>query len=159
MSDFPTTRISLLMRLRDTDNQDAWVDFVSVYRPVIYRFARQRGLQEADAQDLAQSVLAAVADRIPQWEPDDDRARFRTWLRRVAMNQTITMYRRRKPDAARGGTTALKALQHQQDETTDLLRSRRSNSRSQLIESSPLRSHRPARNLRPARQSKWKAES
>jgi RNA polymerase sigma-70 factor (ECF subfamily) len=61
MSAFPTTRISLLMRVRDHGDRQAWTDFVTLYRPVSYRFARRRGLQEADAQDLTQSVLTAVA--------------------------------------------------------------------------------------------------
>jgi len=108
------------MRVRDTADHAAWQEFVSVYRPVIYRFARRRGLQEADAEDLAQNVLAAVADRITDWEPDNRRARFRTWLCQVAKNQTITMLRRRNADAARGGTTAMAVLQNQQEEVTDL---------------------------------------
>lgn len=98
MSDFPTTQFDLLMRVRDTTDRSAWEEFASTYRPAIYRFARHRGLQEADAEDLAQNVLAAVADRIGEWEPDPERGRFRTWLSRVAMNQTITMFRRRKAD-------------------------------------------------------------
>lgn len=120
MSDFPTTRVSLLLRLRDRANQAAWDEFAAVYRPVIYRFARKRGLQEADAQDLVQNVLAAVAERIGDWEPNEDRARFRSWLCRVASNQTITMYRKRKPDAGRGGTTALAVLASQEADASDL---------------------------------------
>lgn len=120
MPGFPTTRLSLLVRLKDTADHAAWEEFVSIYQPAIYRFARQRGLQQADAQDLAQNVLVAVAERIGDWEPDNDRARFRTWLSRVASNQTITMFRRRKPDAARGGTTAVAALSRQEDPTTEL---------------------------------------
>jgi hypothetical protein len=53
MSDFPTTQIHLLLQVRDRGDQQAWIDFVALYRPAIYRFARRRGLQEADAQDLA----------------------------------------------------------------------------------------------------------
>jgi RNA polymerase sigma-70 factor (ECF subfamily) len=120
MSHFPTTRVSLLLRVKDTANHDAWTEFVSIYRPVICRFARQRGLQEADAQDLAQNVLCAVADRIADWTPDNERARFRTWLSRIALNQTITLFRRRKPDAARGGTTAAAILRRQEDHASDL---------------------------------------
>ena len=120
MPEFPTTRVSLLVRLRDTADQAAWEEFVSIYQPVIFRFARQRGLQQADAHDLAQEVLSAVAQRIPDWQPDQDRARFRTWLSRIASNQTVTMYRRRKPDAARGGTTAVAVLNSQADPATDL---------------------------------------
>src|SRR5688500_3843750 len=103
MLEFPTTRFSLLMRIRDPANQSAWEEFVATYSPAIHRFARHRGLQEADARDLAQNVLSAVASRIADWKFDNDQARFRTWLLRIALNQTITMYRRRKPDAAHGG--------------------------------------------------------
>jgi RNA polymerase sigma factor (sigma-70 family) len=120
MTGFPTTRISLLMRVKDTTNHPAWEEFASIYRPAIFRFARQKGLQEADAQDLAQNVLSAVAERIPAWEPDHDRARFRTWLLRIALNQTITMFRRNAVAAARGGTTAVVALQRLEDHSTDL---------------------------------------
>lgn len=120
MKGFPTTRFSLLMRIRDTANQAAWEEFVATYSPAIYRFARQKGLQEADARDLAQNVLSTVAQRITDWKVDNDRARFRTWLSRIALNQTITMFRRRKPDAARGGTTAVAVLHEQQVESTEL---------------------------------------
>lgn len=120
MPGFPTTRLTLLARLNDPANQAAWDEFVSIYEPAIYRFARQRGLQQADAQDLAQNVLSAVAERIADWQPDPDRARFRTWLSRIASNQAITMFRRRKPDSARGGTTALAVLNSQEDPSTDL---------------------------------------
>ena len=121
MQGFPTTRLSLLLKLKDSANHAAWEEFVAVYSPVIYRFARRRGLQECDAQDLAQNVLAAVAGRIHDWKADEDRARFRTWLYRIASNQTITLFRNRKPDAARGGTTAIAVLERQTcDEATEL---------------------------------------
>jgi RNA polymerase sigma factor (sigma-70 family) len=121
MQGFPTTRLSLLLQLKNGANQAAWEEFVAVYSPVIYRFARGRGLQDADAQDLAQNVLSAVADGIQGFKPDKGRARFRTWLCRIASNQTITMFRRRKPDTARGGTTALAVLERQmRDEATEL---------------------------------------
>ena len=120
MAEFPTTRISLLMRVRDTTNDSAWEEFAATYWPAVYRFARQRGLQDHDAQDLAQNVLTAVAERVADWKPDNDRARFRTWLARIAMNQTITMFRRRRPDTARGGTTAIAVLNDQSAPATDL---------------------------------------
>jgi RNA polymerase sigma-70 factor (ECF subfamily) len=117
---FPTTRLSLLLRIRDKGNQSAWEEFVATYSPAIYRFARQKGLQDADARDLAQNTLAAVANQIGDWKVDNDRARFRTWLSRIALNQTITMYRRRKPDVARGGTTGVAVLDREAIDPGDL---------------------------------------
>lgn len=126
MQGFPTTRLSLLVRLKDVTNSIAWEEFVTSYAPAIYRFARQRGLQVADAQDLVQNVMSAVANQIDDWKPDASNAPFRAWLYRIASNQTITMYRRRKPDAARGGTTSVAILDRQaRDETTELERNHR----------------------------------
>jgi serine/threonine-protein kinase len=46
-------------------------------------------MQPADADDLVQQVLSAVARVIDRWEADPERARFRTWLQRVATNAII----------------------------------------------------------------------
>ncbi len=113
MSNYPTTRLSLLMQVRDHDNAEAWNDFVAIYQPVIYRFGRHRGLQEADAHDLSQTVLAAVADKIGDWQPDSGQAKFRTWIARIARNQAVSMYRRRRADTAHGGSSMVARLQQQ----------------------------------------------
>jgi RNA polymerase sigma-70 factor (ECF subfamily) len=117
MSNFPTTQIELLLKVSDRADHQAWADFVALYRPAIYRFARQRGFQEADAQDLVQTVLSAVAEKIADWKPDPDRAKFRTWLSRVAQNQTITMFRKRRVDSAKGGSSVIDLLASQPDES------------------------------------------
>ncbi|HJN10352.1 MAG: hypothetical protein QGG09_11400 [Pirellulaceae bacterium] len=53
MAQLPETRNSLLLKVRDPADADAWIEFAAIYRPVIYRLARRRGLQDADAEDLA----------------------------------------------------------------------------------------------------------
>lgn len=108
------------MRVKDTDDQTAWEEFAAIYRPVICRFARKRGLQESDAQDLAQNVLAAVAAAIPDWQPDESNARFRTWLSRIAFNQTVTIFRRRRTDRARGSVECVEELCDHQGDITAL---------------------------------------
>ena len=57
----PTTEPSLLFRLRDQQDAAAWTRFVDLYGPLIHRYARRRGLQDADAADLTQDVLCSVA--------------------------------------------------------------------------------------------------
>ena len=78
-SESPETRESLLIRVRDLQDRDAWDQFVQIYRPVVYRLARHRGLQDADAQDLAQKVLMSVAKSIPDWKRTEPNAKFRHW--------------------------------------------------------------------------------
>ena len=104
VTEFPETRESLLAQVRSPANREAWDDFALIYRPVIYRLARRRGLQDADAQDLAQRVLMAVASAIGSWEKSNESVRFRHWLRRVARNAIVNALSRRPHDRAAGGT-------------------------------------------------------
>jgi len=98
----PETRPSLLLRIRDPANHAAWDEFAAIYRPVICRMAGFRGMQEADAEDLAQQVLMAIAGAIERWEVDPERASFRTWLKRVANNAILNALTRGVPDRASG---------------------------------------------------------
>ncbi len=80
----PTTRISLLVRLRDLGDGEAWQTFVDIYAPLVYAYCRRKGLQEADASDVTQEVLTEVARCIPGFSYDPSRGRFRDWLGTVA---------------------------------------------------------------------------
>ncbi|MCP4174110.1 MAG: hypothetical protein GY758_25440 [Fuerstiella sp.] len=64
MNRIPDTRASLLIRVKDPFDCDAWLGFSDIYRPVIYRMARRRGLQNADARDRTQKVLTSVAAKM-----------------------------------------------------------------------------------------------
>ena len=87
MSESPTTRLSLLVRLRDAHDRLAWEQFVGLYTPLVYGFARKKGLQDADAADIAQDVLTSVAQQMRQWEFDPQRGSFRGWLFTIARNR------------------------------------------------------------------------
>ena len=104
MNSTPETRLSLLIRVRDPADHQAWLEFIEIYRPVIIRLARRQGMQEADAEDVAQTVLISVAKSIESREHDRQQARFRTWLTRVARNAILNALMRRKPDRAVGGS-------------------------------------------------------
>lgn len=125
MSASPETRPSLLVRLKDPADDEAWAEFTEIYRPLICRLAGRQGLQHADAEDLAQQVLSSVARAIDRWQADPARAKFRTWLHRVAMNAIINALTRGSPDRG-SGDTRLHALLDQQpaDEgpTSDLVK-------------------------------------
>ena len=102
MTQFPETRESLIVQVKDSSNREAWGKFVDLYRPVIHRIALARGMQDADAQDLTQQVLMAVASSIGRWQKSGETTRFRHWLRRVAKNAIINAVSRRPPDQATG---------------------------------------------------------
>jgi len=103
VDEIPETRDSLLIRVADARDQAAWEQFARIYRPVVYNVARMRGLQDADAQDVAQQVLLSVSKALPNWERRDESTRFRHWLCRMARNATINMLTRQPKDRAAGG--------------------------------------------------------
>jgi RNA polymerase sigma factor (sigma-70 family) len=76
-----TTRITLLHRLnQDPTDQVSWAEFVRLYSPAIRAWLTHRGLQEADAQDVAQNVLLRLTAKLPQFQYDPSKS-FRGWLK------------------------------------------------------------------------------
>ena len=123
MTEVPETRESLLLQVKNPKNREAWEQFARIYHPVIYRLARQRGLQDADALDLAQLVLMAVSSSIGRWETNGKSIRFRHWLRRVARNAIVNALSRKPHDRGAGGTSVQQLLnEHPQlDDDTEKL--------------------------------------
>jgi RNA polymerase sigma-70 factor (ECF subfamily) len=107
------TRLSLIVRLKNRADQAAWQEFVEIYRPVIMRLAAHRGMQHADAEDLAQQVLVSVSKAIGRWETAPHRARFRTWLHRVAQNAILNALSRGPPDRGAGETGQAASVEQQ----------------------------------------------
>ncbi len=106
----PTTRASLLLRLCDPENHEAWVEFVTLYEPVIYRSLRRHGLQDGDARDLMQELLLIVSRNVDRWEPRKQSGSFRGWLRRVTRNLVIHWVKERGRRALPAGDCDLQLL-------------------------------------------------
>lgn len=103
-----TTRASLLLRLRDRADAEAWTVFDRIYRPMLTRYALHMGLGRDDAEDVVQQSLTAVANHIGSFDYDPDKGRFKGWLRTLVQNKVRNALRIRKPAAAESG--ALRAL-------------------------------------------------
>ena len=114
MTDQPATRHSLLVRIRDARDAEAWARFVDLYAPLVYGFSRRRGLQDADAADLTQEVLRAVARSARRLRYDSRRGSFRSWLFTVAVNKlrNFLASRKRQPQAT-GDSSDLRRLDEQ----------------------------------------------
>ena len=114
MEDSPVTRASLLLRIRDGQDKEAWRQFVEIYAPLIYGFARKRGLQDADAADLMQDVLRSIASAVGRLDYDPRRGSFRSWLYTVTRNKLYSFLdgQRRHPRGS-GDSGAQQLLEEQ----------------------------------------------
>jgi RNA polymerase sigma factor (sigma-70 family) len=110
MHNAPATRCSLIVKLRDPADHAAWQEFVTLYEPLVYRLARHKGLQDADANDLCQEVFRAVSQAIAGWDPDPCRGSFRGWLSRIARNLLINFLTRRGSLLRGSGSTSIQDL-------------------------------------------------
>ncbi len=121
MGDQPKTRRSLLARIRDKRDGEAWSQFVAIYSPLVYRFVRRRGLQATDAADVTQEVFRAVAAGIRRFDYDRRQGSFRGWLITVARSKLHKFLRKRQTGMeGSGGTAVLKRLeQHASREDED----------------------------------------
>ncbi len=104
MADLPATRASLLVRLRDQQDHDAWREFVRLYAPVVYRYARRKGLQDADAADLTQDVLRGVSASVGAFDPG--RGLFRSWLLTLAHHRLCDFFQRSQRQTPGSGDLA-----------------------------------------------------
>jgi RNA polymerase sigma-70 factor (ECF subfamily) len=96
------TPASLLERLWQPGDQDAWARFVELYTPLLYSWARRAGLREPDAADLVQDVFTVLIRKLPEFRYDRDRS-FRAWLRTVTLNKWRENRRRAVPVHDPGG--------------------------------------------------------
>lgn len=114
MNPTPDTRASLLLRLRDPQDERAWEEFAAIYTPLIYGLARKRGFQDADASDLVQEVCRSVAAAVDRYDPDPQRGSFRGWLFRIARNLMINFLasQRRNPQGTGGSGTRWQLESH-----------------------------------------------
>lgn len=99
-TDSNTTRPSLLLKLRDLQDSEAWSRFVDIYGPFVARWSQYMGLQEADAADVTQLVLMRLMTVIQHWNYDQAQGSFRSWLRQVTHNVAVDLQRKWKERAA-----------------------------------------------------------
>ena len=115
----PPTQPSLLLRIRDPRDRVAWGAFVQIYTPLIHAYGRRRGLQDADAADLAQDVLRCVARSAGGFQYDPARGSFRGWLLTITRNELRKFGARKSRQAGGTGESEVRQFLEQQPDPAD----------------------------------------
>lgn len=116
------TRPSLLLRMRDPADAEAWRVFVETYTPMIFAYCRRRGLQTSDVSDITQEVMTQVSRSIRDFCYEPDRGRFRDWLGTVTRTKILGFLRKdARAGKGGGGDTADVLSQHLSAPETDTL--------------------------------------
>jgi len=108
----PSATSTELLRQAQADSQIAWEQLVGLYSRRMYRWCRRAGLQPADAGNVVQDALQAVARKLGDFRRDRPSDTFRGWLRRITDNKIRDHFRRqgRSLEMATGGTDGHRQL-------------------------------------------------
>jgi len=90
------TRQTLLQRVRDPGDREAWNEFFELYAPLLEGYARAHGLGRSDAEEVRDQCLEVLAKRLPDFEYERRRGSFQAWLHGIARGKIIDLLRARK---------------------------------------------------------------
>jgi RNA polymerase sigma factor (sigma-70 family) len=117
------TSLSLLGKLQQSPHGAAWDRLVGIYAPLLRQWLRKFEVQEADADDLIQDVLAAVVREMPEFRHNGQAGAFRAWLRQVLVNRLRNFWRsRQQRPLATGASSILERIGELEDATSQLSR-------------------------------------
>lgn len=91
------TSLSLLQRLQQSPDEQAWQRFASIYQPLIHKWLKTYAPSEADVDDIVQDVLLTVFRKLNEFQHNGQTGAFRAWLRTTAVNRLRLMWREKRP--------------------------------------------------------------
>ena len=117
------TSLSLLDRVTNSSDPEAWDRLVALYGPLLERWLRSYDVQAADAEDLVQDVLTVVVQEVGTFDHNERTGAFRSWLRRILVNRLRNLWRKRNHSPQAKGTSGLlEQLQQLEDDSSALSR-------------------------------------
>lgn len=116
------TRPSLLLRLRDPADAEAWASFDEEYRDLILGYCKRRGLQLSDAEDVRQTVMINLSKATQgDFRYDPKRGRFRSYLARIVQNAIRQHFSRPNATPQRLATEMQTVIADPTEDASDIL--------------------------------------
>jgi RNA polymerase sigma-70 factor (ECF subfamily) len=116
------TSQSLLERLHDRANYQAWQRLLTIYEPWLRGWLSRHDLQAADVEDVLQDILLVVSEKLPDFEHNGQPGAFRCWLRTILTNRVLHFLRGRRTRQAHAPQPAADWLDQLADPESDLSR-------------------------------------
>jgi RNA polymerase sigma-70 factor (ECF subfamily) len=95
-----STRATLIGRLKNWQDQASWQDFFDTYWRLIYGVSRKSGMTDAEAQDVVQETMLAVAKQMPSFTYDPNIGSFKAWLLNLTRWRIMDQFRKRRSQEA-----------------------------------------------------------
>ena len=80
------TRQTLLLKLKNQRDDKAWNDFYETYYRYIRAILWNMNMKEYDANDILQSVMLKIWNKLPEFDYESSKGRFRNWISIVTAN-------------------------------------------------------------------------
>ena len=80
------TRQTLLLKLKDQRDDKAWNDFYETYYRYIRAILWNMKMKEADANDILQAVMLKVWNKLPEFDYETRKGKFRNWISIITAN-------------------------------------------------------------------------
>ena len=88
------TRETLLDRLTDPLDAHSWEEFIGIYWPLIFQYARSRGCSPQMAADVFQETMINLVRGLPKFQYDRTKGRFRSFLLKIVNNRIVDIFRK-----------------------------------------------------------------
>ncbi|MCM8530494.1 MAG: sigma-70 family RNA polymerase sigma factor [Lentisphaeraceae bacterium] len=89
------TRLTLLQKLRDRHDEEAWEDFVKYYERFVWAVLLQMKLSQHDCDDIKQVVMLKAWKVLPEFNYETSKGKFRNWLAVITRNEARSFLRKK----------------------------------------------------------------
>ncbi|QDT98768.1 sigma-70 family RNA polymerase sigma factor [Gimesia aquarii] len=113
-SEWPSTHISLLNRVRVPTDSEAWKEFVNIYGPLIYNYCRKSRLNDSDSEDVCQDVFRQISSSLHTFEYNQKLGRFRSWLGTVTYHEICRFFKKNQRFQNQIGSNGLQEIIYEQ---------------------------------------------
>lgn len=115
------TRMTLFDKIRSTNSEAAWAEYVSYYKGYIYALLHGMDISPNDCDDLLQVIFVKCWKYLPQFEYNPERCKFRSWLT-IMVRNTVRDHLKSKAHKNKQMETDIDLLNDSlQSESTDSL--------------------------------------